>query len=66
MIYINDSGFPYDKAESLSELFKNLNIDASRGMAVAVNNSIIQKKEWESYLVNDNDKITLIKATQGG
>lgn len=66
MIYINGSGFPYDKTESLLGLFKNLNIDASRGVAVAINNNVVQKKEWETHLLKDNDKITLIKATQGG
>ena len=66
MIYVNDSGFPYDKPESLTELFRSLNINTARGIAVAVNNTVIQKSRWESYLVNDNDKITLIKATQGG
>ena len=66
MIYINDKGYPYDKPGSLSLLFGILNIDASRGIAVAINNIIVPKKEWNDHLVKDNDKIILIKATQGG
>lgn len=66
MIFINDRGYPYDQPGSLSQLFRTLNIDAARGIAVAINNTMVPKKEWEDHLVVDNDKIILIKATQGG
>ena len=66
MIFINDRGYPYDHPGSLSQLFRTLNIDVARGIAVAINNTMVPKKEWEDHLVMDNDKIILIKATQGG
>lgn len=37
-----------------------------KGIAVAVNNVIVPKGEWESYPVLSQDKIVIIKATQGG
>jgi sulfur carrier protein len=37
-----------------------------KGIAVAVNNVIVPKAEWESYPVLSQDKIVIIKATQGG
>jgi sulfur carrier protein len=37
-----------------------------KGIAVAVNNVIVPKTEWESYPVLSQDKIVIIKATQGG
>ena len=49
----------------LSELLLQLNMD-TRGIAVAVNNIVISKSDWNNYELNDKDKITIIRATQGG
>ncbi|RXK80765.1 sulfur carrier protein ThiS [Filimonas effusa] len=36
------------------------------GVAVAVNNTVIPKTQHDSYIVQPNDTILIIKATQGG
>ncbi len=36
------------------------------GIAVAVNQAIVPKTDWDSYLLQPSDSITIIKATQGG
>jgi sulfur carrier protein len=36
------------------------------GIAVAVNNTVIAKAERENYVLQPNDTILIIKATQGG
>lgn len=36
------------------------------GIAVAVNNAIVPKTAWDSFLLQSSDSITIIKATQGG
>ncbi len=66
MIYINDKSHPFEKEGSLSELFQSLNMDITKGIAVALNNKVIPRAEWGNNSVNKNDKIILIKATQGG
>lgn len=38
----------------------------STGVAVAIDNHVIPKTQWDSYLLQEGEKITLIKATQGG
>ncbi len=40
--------------------------DKQKGIAVAINNSVIPKQEWEQTFINNNDNILIIKATQGG
>ncbi len=40
--------------------------EKQKGVAVAINNSVIPKQEWEQTLINNNDNILIIKATQGG
>lgn len=40
--------------------------EKTNGIAVAVNNSVIPKTNWEVIEIQPNDNILLIKATQGG
>jgi sulfur carrier protein len=40
--------------------------DKQKGVAVAVNDSVVPKSEWQNFIVNKNDNILIIKATQGG
>ncbi len=37
-----------------------------KGIAVAVNNTVIPKSGWNSYHLNPNDQVLIISATQGG
>ncbi len=66
MIYINNEAFSLDKAQPLSDVFRILNIEPAKGIAAALNNKVIPRSEWDKSIVNKNDKIILIKATQGG
>jgi sulfur carrier protein len=36
------------------------------GIAVAVNNTVVPKLNWNQYLVQETDEILIISATQGG
>ncbi len=65
-ISLNEKEVSIDKQISLEELFNQYDIKATKGVAVAVNEMIIPKKEWSSYNLRDNDKILVITATQGG
>ena len=40
--------------------------EKKKGIAVAVNGEVIPKANWPIHLLNPNDEILLIKATQGG
>lgn len=66
MIYINDKAHVFEQERSLTDLFKDLNMDVAKGIAVAVNNKVIPRSEWNDHKINTNDKLLLIKATQGG
>lgn len=37
-----------------------------KGIAVALNQSVIPKSEWEQTSIKENDNILVITATQGG
>jgi sulfur carrier protein len=46
-------------------LINHLKID-DKGIAIAVNFTVIQKSDWGKTKLKENDNITIIKATQGG
>ena len=50
---------------TLKELLQTLN-QKGDGIAIAINNQIITKSDWESTLLIENDNVLLIQATQGG
>jgi sulfur carrier protein len=52
--------------KNISELVQSLNIASTNGMAFAVNDKVIPKTDWDKMELKDNDKILIIKATQGG
>ena len=66
MVYINDKTYPLEKPQPLSDLFVSLKMDVNKGIAVALNNKVMPRSDWNKSIVNTNDKIILIKATQGG
>lgn len=65
---IQVNGAPHTLTSSLSifQLMNNLNVTSLKGIAIAKNNAVIPKTEWQKEMVNENDSITIIKATQGG
>ena len=65
-VFINNQSVSVPDLAKLSEVLVQLDSLNKRGIAVAVNNSVIPKSEWDSYTVDSADKITIIRATQGG
>ncbi|OXG03050.1 sulfur carrier protein ThiS [Flavobacterium araucananum] len=55
-------------AESLSvQALLDLEIPHKQnGIAVAVNNTVVPKLNWNQHLVQETDEILIISATQGG
>lgn len=50
----------------IPDLFSALNIESHKGIALAVNDQIVRKEHWDGFQFSSNDKILIIKATQGG
>lgn len=46
-------------------ILKELGIQ-STGIAIAVNNKVIPRTQWETFVLAENDKVIIIHATQGG
>ena len=51
----------------LSELLVQLEInDEENGFAIAINEKVIFRNTWQNALLNEGDRIEIIRATQGG
>lgn len=65
-IWINQKEHQYDINLTIFELLQHLGKSEKTGIAIAVNNSIVPKNNWKELNLKDQDKITIITATQGG
>ena len=64
-INVNHKKTSVSDAANLLELIDAMQIP-EKGVALAVNNTVIPKTEWQSFILEENMNVTLIRATQGG
>lgn len=65
-IWVNQKEHLYNAPLTLVDLVEQLGKAKKTGIAIAVNNSVIPKNNWTKLLLKDQDKVTIITATQGG
>ena len=65
-LLVNNKPEKLQSGNKLAELLLQLTLFEKRGIAVAVNNAVIGRDHWEKHQLNENDKITIIRPTQGG
>ncbi|MBK9732163.1 MAG: sulfur carrier protein ThiS [Chitinophagaceae bacterium] len=65
-IKINSNWLELENEKQLTALLKKLTLDKKSGMAVAVNASVVPKKEWPHFELQENDEVIIIEAAQGG
>lgn len=65
-VLVNDDFIDIDKKTNLHLLLKQLKIEHKSGIAIAVNEQIINKSKWDKFFLKENDKILIISASQGG
>ena len=55
-----------DASASVETLVRE-NVDGEpRGLAVAVNDEVVPKSGWSLHLLNEDDRVEIVRATQGG
>jgi len=68
-IFINDVATEIPNTSyTLTDILKNkFNIPKDKkGIAIAVNENVIPKNEWDNFIIKENDRILVIIAAQGG
>ena len=64
-IYINQKEIEVQDNMSVKELLDMQQI-AIEGTAIAIDNKLVPKNEWNDRILTDGNKITIIRATFGG
>lgn len=64
-IKVNNNNYQFRESPNLILVLEQLDI-AQNGIAVAVNQNIISKSDWEGTALSQNDEVLIITATQGG
>lgn len=65
-IKLNGQTINMTETVSLETFLSQNNLTNQGGVAVALNQSVIQKKDWSKRELKNNDDIIIITATQGG
>lgn len=65
-ITVNQNTISLTAPCSVTQLLADVLRIPGQGIAVAINETILSKTNWPEHLLRSGDKITIIKATQGG
>lgn len=65
-IFLNNQERELPESATVSAMLQALELAHSRGLAVAINNQVLPRHEWPTRQLQPNDRLTLIRATQGG
>jgi sulfur carrier protein len=64
--YINNSPQETAESQTLTQLLAGLALAGQRGLAVAVNDEVVPRAAWPAHKLREQDRVTIIRATQGG
>ncbi|MBD3335080.1 MAG: sulfur carrier protein ThiS [Candidatus Eisenbacteria bacterium] len=66
-LIVNGTPHDYDGPRPLSAFLESLGIRSDgRGVAVALNDSVVPRRDYAGVQLKDGDRIEIIEAVQGG
>ncbi len=65
-VFLNNSSLHFSAGTSLLDLLQQQQLSELKGIALAINNSIIPRNNWAQHQLQNMDKIIVITASQGG
>lgn len=66
IITINNNQYIFDENTSLENAIDKLKLEETKGIALALNEQIIPRSQWNETILNNEDKIIIIGAVAGG
>jgi sulfur carrier protein len=63
---ITVNGEPRELTGTVDELLDALGVEARRGLAVAVDATVVPRGEWATTEVSDGARVEIVTAVQGG
>jgi len=64
-VFINDEPYSLSEKATVFDLFDLLDM-SKQGVAIAVNEQIVPRSEWDKTNLLSNDKIIVVRPTAGG
>jgi len=65
-ITINNQSYTFDEHVSLEHAVESLSLEDTIGIALALNEEIIPRSQWNETILTNEDKIIIIGAVAGG
>ncbi|MFN8237246.1 MAG: sulfur carrier protein ThiS [Chitinophagales bacterium] len=65
-ITINNNQYTFDENTSLAQAIETLQLEETKGIALALNEAIIPRSKWNETVLTNEDKIIIIGAVAGG
>lgn len=65
-ITINNQIYQFDENTTLENAIYSLQMEETKGIALALNEEIIPRSQWKETVLNNEDKIIVIGAVAGG
>jgi sulfur carrier protein len=65
-IHVNDEPRAIAAASTAASLVADLGLAERKGVAVAINGSVVPRASWPTHTLVTGDRVLVIRATQGG
>lgn len=64
-VKINNEEFDFTSSTSVNDYIHSLSLPSS-GLAIAINNVLVPRNQWETTQFQENDQVIIIQAAYGG
>lgn len=65
-VYLNDQPLALPGPATLMSVIAGLGLADRRGIAAAINGEVVPRAAWPSRMLAEQDRVIVIRATQGG
>jgi len=65
-LLVNNKPYTFPPQSTLESILAELGWSQNQGMALALNQTVIQRKDWPTIQPREGDSLIVIKAVQGG
>jgi len=65
-IRVNDQPRSVADLATLQDLLRELALAERKGIAIAINDTVVPRRDWLSRALAEADRVLVIQATQGG
>ena len=65
-VLVNNKLYAVQPGTTVAALLQFIQLSSEKGVAIAINSQVIPKTTWQEQILQTSDKVTIIRATQGG